>query len=83
MLFANGSNLFFSLCLVKNLLFTDQCHEEHHFYYVAPDDQILQTYCASEVAISSLYFEPRCTSLFVGLSFGHFQIVDLKDLLLR
>ncbi|XP_076804145.1 uncharacterized protein LOC143448335 isoform X2 [Clavelina lepadiformis] len=58
----------------------DQSHEEESFHYIAPDDQIIDTFDESDISITSLHFEERVTSLFVGFSFGQFHIFDLQDM---
>ena len=50
---------------------------------MTPDDQIMKSFPAPDVAVTALHFEKRCTSLFIGFSFGQFHILDLQELALR
>ena len=62
---------------------TEHCHEGDDFHFVTPDDQIVKTFSTHNIEVTALYFEKRCTSLFVGYSFGLFQVFDLKELAIR
>jgi len=59
---------------------SDSCHEGGLFHYTTPEDQIIESLEDQDVAVLSLLFERRSMSLFVGYSFGQFQIFDLTDL---
>nr|XP_026694871.1 protein ELYS-like [Ciona intestinalis] len=58
----------------------ESSHENGSFHYITMDDQIIETFDSNDISVSSMYFEPRATSLFVGFSFGQFHIFCLKSL---
>ncbi|XP_039251531.2 uncharacterized protein LOC120328998 isoform X1 [Styela clava] len=58
------------------------CHEEGVFHYAQPDDEIIESFYPSDANITTILYEPRTTSLFVGFNFGQFQIFSLQNMTL-